>query len=122
MDADLGSGIDADEASRVPREPEEIAPAFAASDQRWRTNRTLDLGGGIRWAPDLVRDDESALLHIHVADRLREYALRRFQAALTAGVEVHVALDLPRLYEPDLLESLAASDAHVHILDRKIEV
>jgi hypothetical protein len=61
-------------------------------------------------------------LHIHVADRLRGYATRRFAAAFEAGISVHVATTLGRLYDAELLEQLAQADAQVHLIDGSVPV
>jgi len=105
------------ESSGDARDPAEIAGELLEADSRWRAEKAIDLGDGHSWQPDLVAHDESALLHVHVADRLRGYAVRRFAKAIDAGIEVHVATTLGRLLDSELLDQLAASDAHIHLLD-----
>jgi hypothetical protein len=99
------------------REPDEIARELAEADPTWKVETPIQLGEH-KWQPDLVRSDGSALLHIHVAERLRSYATERFGWAVEAGVEVHIATTLGRLYDPELLEQLASADALVHLLDK----
>lgn len=103
------------------REPAEIARDFQEDDPRWKSGTAIELGDGSTWQPDLVLDDGSALLHVHVAERLRSYATRRFAQAVEAGIEVHVVTPLGHLYEPELLEQLAAVDARVHLLGKSAD-
>lgn len=110
-----------EEAGSLIREPAEIAKDFQEDDPRWMSDAAISLGDGRTWQPDLVLGDRSALLHVHVAERLRSYATRRFEQAVEAGIEVHVAAPLGRLYEGELLEQLASVDAHVHLLDKSSE-
>lgn len=116
--------LEGDESARSAgeREPPEIAGVIGAADPTWEAGGSIELGDGQAWKPDLVRKDRSALLHVHVADRLRGYATKRFAAALDSGVEVHVATTLGRLYNAELLEQLAAVDAHVHLIDGPLPV
>jgi len=98
-------------------EPEEIAESLAKADDTWVIGGSVELSGGTTWRPDAVRDDGSALLHVHVAERLRSYATGRFEQALEDGIQVHVATTLGRLYDHDLLIDLVVADAIVHIVE-----
>jgi hypothetical protein len=117
MDHDFDLEGEFEDSGPQDREVAEIAEDLSDLDPSWQRETSIDLGEDRIWQPDLVRTDGAALLHIHVADRLRSYATRRFDWAVEAGVEVHVATTLGRLYEPELLRQLAAADAIVHLLD-----
>lgn len=116
MDYEVELEEESGEAGAFELEPDEIARKLAEEDSAWEIETTIELGEH-KWQPDLVRADKSALLHVHVAERLRSYATERFSWAIAAGIEVHVATTLGRLYDAELLEQLAAADALVHVLD-----
>ncbi|HWO15114.1 MAG TPA: hypothetical protein VNM89_00180 [Solirubrobacterales bacterium] len=121
MDQEWELGFDEQGLGILAREPEELAEELCDADPKWTSGTPIELGGGVTWKPDLVREDGSALLHIHVAERLRGYATRRFAQAVDAGIEVFVATYLGRLYDAELLEQLTQVDAHVLLLDEHIE-
>lgn len=116
MDYEVELEEEGGEPGTIEQEPDEIAKKLVEVDPAWEIESTIELGEH-KWQPDLVRVDKSALLHVHVAERLRSYATERFGWAVESGVEVHVATTLGRLYDAELLEQLAAADALVHVLD-----
>jgi hypothetical protein len=91
------------------------AQAIAALDDEWQRDEIVDLGGGLRWRPDLTKPGD-AVLHVHLADRLRGYVLERLKAANAAGLEAHLALPIGALYQEELLLELIGMDAQVHVL------
>jgi hypothetical protein len=117
MDHDFDLEGEFSEPNPGEREVEDIAEDISELDPLWQRDTSISLGQDRIWRPDLVRADNSALLHVHVADHLRTYAIKRFEWAVEAGVEVHVATTLNRLYDPTLLKQLAAADALVHVIN-----
>lgn len=77
---------------------------------------TADSFGQVRWRPDLERADSPAVLHVHLAERLRPYVLDRLTAASEAGREIHLALPLSTLYDEGLLKSVHELDPQVHLI------
>jgi hypothetical protein len=73
--------------------------------------------GSERWRPDLTRSDVPAVLHVHLAERLRPYVIDRMVAAHQAGHEIHLALPLSKLYDEDLLSSTHALDPQIHVIE-----
>jgi Holliday junction resolvase-like predicted endonuclease len=104
------------EPAGVP-EADAIARAIAKVDKRWKANTALEFDGR-RWRPDLVRTvgNQTALLHIHVAERLRSYALQRMRTAYAKKIEVHIALPLRQLYDEALLREIVDVDPLIHII------
>jgi len=117
MDNDFDLEENFSESSASGREVADIAEEISELDPSWELETSIDLGENRVWQPDLVQADGSALLHVHVADRLRSYATKRLRWAIEAGIEVHVATTLGRLYDQELLTQLAGVDALVHLLD-----
>jgi len=72
--------------------------------------------GAYRWRPDLARDDIPAVLHVHLAERLRPYMLERLTAAFESGHEIHLALPLSRLYDEELLCAIHELDPQIHVI------
>jgi hypothetical protein len=72
--------------------------------------------GAMRWRPDLTRDDIRAVLHVHLAERLRPYVIDRMTAAQANGHEVHLALPLSQIYDEDLLYAVHELDAQIHVI------
>lgn len=103
-------------AATPPADLREDALALVrAVDPEWSESERLELGS-IAWKPDAVKDDGAAILHIHVADRLRPYVVDRMRAALDAGRTVHVALPLAALFDEVTLQALSEVDASVYVL------
>ena len=103
-------------AAAPPADLREDALALVrAVDPEWSESERLELGT-IAWKPDAVKDDGAAILHIHVADRLRPYVVDRMRAALDAGRSVHVALPLAALFDEVTLQALSEVDASVYVL------
>jgi hypothetical protein len=92
------------------------AQAIIGLDNDWRSDEVVDLGGGLRWRPDLTKPG-AAVLHVHLADRLRGYVLERLRAATKAGLEAHLALPIGALYAEELLLELTRIEGQVHVLD-----
>lgn len=84
-------------------------------DGTWKPGEPRSFGA-LRWRPDLARDDVPAVLHVHLAERLRPYALERMAAATAAGYEIHLALLLQNLYDEELLQSLIDLDPQIHVI------
>lgn len=83
----------------------------------WRKGSVLDLRDGLRWRPNLVSADGTRIAHLHFADEMRSYVVERIRAAQEVGLIVHVVLPLASLYDAEVLDVLAESDAMVHIVD-----
>lgn len=88
---------------------------------KWRKADALDFRGGLRWRPSLVSIDGTKVAHLHFADELRSYVVERIRAAHAAGLIVHVVLPLAALYDTEVLDVLAESDAMVHRVDVDLE-
>jgi hypothetical protein len=95
---------------------ERVLARISTSDTSWRAGEARDYGS-LTWRPDLARDDPPAVLHVHLAERLRPYLLDRFEAAVSAGYAVHVALPLGQIYLEELLAVLVRLDAQIHIVE-----
>lgn len=93
---------------------EEFADRLVAGGD-WRKGDALDLRNGLRWRPNLVSTDGTKIAHLHFANELRSYVVSRIRAAHAAGFLVHVVLPLDSLYDTEVLEVLAETDAMVHI-------
>lgn len=87
----------------------------------WRKGDPIVLSGGLRWRPALVGIDGTKIAHLHFADELRSYVVERIRAAHAAGFVIHVILPLKALYDAEVLDVLAESDAMVHIADVDLE-
>src|SRR5438105_1108718 len=95
--------LDEDSVSSWP-EADEIAEAIAHDDLSWQPGQFLELGD-LGWQPHLVRAGKRpAVLHVHVAETLRPYAIERMIVAFNEGMDVHLAMPLERLYDEELLE------------------
>lgn len=99
---------------------EGFAERLIASGE-WRKGDALDLREGLRWRPNLVSVDGQKIAHLHFADELRSYVVERIHAAHSAGLIVHVVLPLASLYDAEVLDVLAESDAMVHIVNLDLE-
>lgn len=106
--ADRALDSDSDDVSQV-------CDAVRGQDGDWQEGSPVELSGGLRWKPDLVRPG-GAVLHVHLADRLRGYVFKRLAAASEAGIEPHVALPLTALDDENLLEELTRLEVVVHVL------
>lgn len=102
------------------RAVEGFAKRLAASGE-WYKGDALDLRDGLRWRPNLVSADGTKIAHLHFADELRSYIVERIRAAHATGLIVHVVLPLAALYDAEVLDVLAESDAMVHIVDVNLE-
>jgi hypothetical protein len=87
-----------------------------ARDSRW-TDGEARAYGSLRWWPDLTCADIPAVLHVHLAERLRPYVIDRMIAAYQAGSEIHLALPLSKLYDEELLSSTHALDPQIHVIN-----
>lgn len=87
----------------------------------WRKADAIDLRDGLRWRPNLASVDGTRIAHLHFADELRSYVVDRIRAAHAVGLVVHVVLPLAALYDAEVLDILAESDAMVHIADVDIQ-
>jgi hypothetical protein len=94
---------------------ERVVESIRASDGAWSAGAAASYGS-VRWRPDLARGDIPAVLHVHLADRLRPYMLERLAAAFAAGNEIHVALPLSRLYDEELLCGIHELDPQIHVI------
>lgn len=102
------------------QEVEALAERLVAAG-RWRKGNALDLCNGIRWRPSLISNDGKAIAHLHFADELRSYVVERIRAAHATGLDVHVVLPLAALYDAEVLDMVAESDAMVHVADVDLE-
>jgi hypothetical protein len=94
---------------------ERVVENIRAQDGTWSAGAPASYRS-VRWRPDLARSDIPAVLHVHLADRLRPYMLERLTAAFEAGHEIHVALPLPRLYDEELLCGIHELDPQIHVI------
>lgn len=108
-------------------EPREIAPPeledvarlsgeIVAAEPAWHESPGQSFDG-LTWRPDLVRDDPAAVLHVHLAERLRPYIVDRLRAATRNGHQVHLAMPLGQLYVEEQLALLAELDGQVHMIE-----
>lgn len=108
-------------------EPREIAPPeledvarisgeIVAAEPAWHESPGQSFDG-LTWRPDLVREDPPAVLHVHLAERLRPYMVDRLRAATRDGHQVHLAMPLGQLYVEEQLALLADLDAQVHVIE-----
>jgi hypothetical protein len=93
-----------------------VVEHIRARDSRW-ANGEAAAYGSLRWRPDLTRSDIPAVLHVHLAERLRPYVIDRMLAAHHDGCEIHLALPLSKLYDEELLSSTHALDPQIHVID-----
>jgi len=103
------------EAGPEREDVDRIVESIRALDGAWAIGEASS-HGSLRWRPDLMRDDISAVLHVHVADRLRPYMLDRLRAAFADGKEIHLALPLSRLYDEELLLAVHELDPQIHLI------
>lgn len=82
----------------------------------WQEGDVVDLPSGA-WRPQLVSTDGSAVLHVHLATRVRPYLATRLMQATKSGKLVHVALELEALYQEETVRLLNSLDAEVHIIE-----
>jgi len=94
---------------------ERVVESIRAIDEAWAAAGPASFGG-LRWRPDLARDDIPAVLHVHLADRVRPYMLERLAAAFEAGHEIHLALPLSRLYDEEMLCAVHKLDPQIHVI------
>jgi hypothetical protein len=92
-----------------------VVGLLRAQDGRWSGGEPVTVGAA-GWRPELVREDPPAVLHVHLADRMRPYIVERLGAAAQLGQEVHVGLPLEQLYDEAVLEDLARLDVIVHVI------
>jgi hypothetical protein len=93
-----------------------IAASVRGADRRWEPSDAIDLAS-VSWKPDLVREEPRAVLHVHLADFLRPYMVKRLTEAWGAGYDVHVALPLSELYKDEVVLALARIDAQAATCD-----
>src|SRR5689334_478539 len=94
---------------------ERAIAAIQANDSRW-TSGEREAFGTVSWRPHLRRQEPPAVLHVHLAERLRPYMVDRMRAAFEAGCEVHIALPLATLYDEQVLVDLVRLDPQVHLI------
>jgi hypothetical protein len=94
---------------------ERVIENIRAQDGAWSSGAPASYGS-VRWRPDLARGDAPAVLHVHLADRLRPYMLERLAAAFEGGHEIHVALPLAHLYDEELLCGIHELDPQIHVI------
>lgn len=105
----------APEAGPDREDVERIVESIRAQDGGWAIGEAQSYGS-VRWRPDLMREDTPAVLHVHVADRLRPYMTDRLRAAFVDGKEIHVALPLSALYDEELLLAVHELDPQIHLI------
>jgi Restriction endonuclease len=105
---------DEDDEAGAPDDRLSTALTTLKASDSW-TDGTEQSFGGISWRPDLEMD--GAVLHVHLADRLRPYVVRRLESAFSAGMEVHVACELNALYDDATLGDLVKVDPVIHVLN-----
>lgn len=103
------------EAGPEREDVDRIVESIRAQDGAWAIGEASSYGS-LRWRPDLMRDDIPAVLHVHVADRLRPYMLDRLRAAFADGKEIHLALPLSSLYDEELLFAVHELDPQIHLI------
>lgn len=95
----------------------EIARRLLEVDAGWESPDTAIELGTIAWLPDLKSKKGKKLLHVHVTREVRSHLLRRFEAAINSGYQIHVVLDIADLYRAETVRQLAGIDAFVHVID-----
>lgn len=80
----------------------------------WADTDVLHLGN-LRWRPAAIAEASNSILHICASDSIPSYILKRINASLAAGFRICIALRIEALYQPSVLETLAAIDAKVYI-------
>jgi len=98
------------------KDVDRVIEQIRARDSGWADGEA-NAYGSLRWRPDLVRADTPAVLHVHLAARLRPYIVDRMMAAHGAGHEIHLALPLAMLYDEALLSSTHGLDPQIHVID-----
>jgi hypothetical protein len=93
-----------------------VVENICACDGAW-TEGEAAAYGALRWRPDLTRSDTPAVLHVHLAERLRPYVIERATVAHAAGHEIHLALPLSGLYDEELLRSIHEVDPQIHVIE-----
>lgn len=101
-------------AARDAREQDAVVAAIAASDKRWKTAEAVDVDG-VRWAPSLATED-GRVLHVHLSEGMPRFVARRLRAAASVGMQVHVAVAVEQLYNPEILEVLSDIDAYTYVV------
>lgn len=101
---------------------EEAAARIYASNsgQSWVEDTELDLGTK-RWKPNAVSDDRARLLYVFLQEELPRYVRERLTLAAERGIKPTLALNLPALFRPEIVELLVSVDADVIVLDDYVE-
>jgi len=111
------SEMDVTSSGRAPErdDVQAVADMLVEADSAWRSGETR-LFGEVSWQPELERSNPPAVLHVHLAGRLRSYILERLRMVRLAGYEVHLAMPLTSLYDEDLLTALVGVEPYIHII------
>ena len=86
------------------------------SGRDWVVDIKLDLGAQY-WVPNAVSDDGTRLLYVFLQEELPRYVRERLNLATKRGIRPTLALELPSLFKPDIVEFLVSIDADVIVLD-----
>ena len=86
------------------------------SGRDWVVDIKLDLGAKY-WVPNAVSDDGTRLLYVFLQEELPRYVRERLNLATKRGIRPTLALELPSLFKPDIVEFLVSIDADVIVLD-----
>jgi hypothetical protein len=117
----VGEPVPADPAAPEETAIASVVAAIRTNDGRWEPG-SRESFGEVAWRPNLRRADPPAVLHVHLAERLRPYIVDRMRSAFEAGSEVHIALPLGVLYDEETLSILLGLDAQVHVIDGEEQV
>lgn len=96
-----------------------IADEIAEKDPDWKTPiEPVSLPDGIRWTPDLEKEESGAVLHVQLTPQIPSHIAKRILAAARDGRSVHVALPVEALWNLGAVRYLSEADSYVHVLDR----
>ena len=93
---------------------DEIVEWVKSTNRKWIVPAEPLTVGSKTWKPYLVREDRSAVLHVHVSATMPRWIRRRLEAA-ARNHRVYVALTLEGLYDEELLKMLSDIDADVFV-------
>lgn len=93
-----------------------VVDALIRQDARWKRGKARRFGE-LTWTPELTAT--KALMHVHLAKRLRPYVIERMKAAREMGLRVHIAMPLDALYDEKLLTQLADLNVSIHLVEGK---
>lgn len=97
---------------------ESLIEQIMNAESTWVKGDTVDAIdlGGFAWRPHLVDQGGKAVLHVHLAERLRPYLISRLKAAHESGRTVHIVLGIEALYDPEVVLALSTVEPRVYVM------